>query len=304
MPSTALAQLESLLTTRKLDHTLASQRKAPALSSELPSGWNEPGPALECPGGQISEIVGPRSSGRQTVLVSCLAAATQRGELTALVDPLDMFDPSSAAARGVDLSRLLWVRGRALLGPDAVSLPRETGDLRMQIERAVKALNLILQAGGPQRGSRAGVEAGGFGLVALDLGEVPMPVIGRLPFTTWRRLHRVIEGSETACVVVASEPLARSVAGITLVLDGIFNAEGAAPAAAAERLVREAAVSVGGAPTCSATSALKNGPRHVRLLPALKIEGRAVHARGMRTAHFAVSFDAEDAEDRRGRSTF
>jgi hypothetical protein len=61
-------------------------------------------------------------------------------------------------------------------------------------------------------------------LVALDLGEVPLPVVGRLPFTTWRRLHRVIEGSETVCVVVASEPLARSAAGITLAL---------APAAAA-----------------------------------------------------------------------
>jgi hypothetical protein len=233
------------------------------------------------------------------VLVSCLAAATQRGELTALVDPLDMFDPSSAAARGVDLSRLLWVRGRALLGPDVVSLPREAGDLRTQIERAVKALNLILQAGGPQRGSRAGVEATGFGLVALDLGEVPIAVTGRLPFTTWRRLHRVIEGGDTACVVVASEPLARSVAGITLALDRIFNAEGAKGAENAEKLtVKNSASSA-----CSATPALKNWPRHVRLLPPLKIEGRVVHARGMRTAHFALS-NAEDAEDRRGRNAF
>ena len=205
---------------------------------------------------------------------------------------------ASASASAQDDVDALLARGRALLGPDAVSLPRETGDLRMQIERAVKALNLILQAGGPQRGSRAGVEAGGFGLVAFDLGEVPIAVIGRLPFTTWRRLHRVIEGGETACVVIASEPLARSVAGITLTLER-SNAEDAAPAAAAERLVREAAASGAASSTCSATPAFKG--RHVRLLPALKIEGRAVHARGMRTAHFAVSFDAED---RRGRSTF
>jgi len=265
MPSTALAQLESLLSARKLDHTISSHR---------PSRWNEHGlaptgfAALDelvaggLPRGQISEIVGPRSSGRQTVLVSCLAAATQRGELTALVDPLDMFDPLSAAARGVDLSRLLWVRGRALLGPDTVSLPREAGDLRTQIERAVKALNLILQATG-------------FGLVAFDLGEVPMPVIGRLPFTTWRRLHRVIEGGETACVVIASEPLARSVAGITVALN----------TAGSKRL---AAGSHNALPAASSQQPAVM-PHHVRLLPQLKIEGSAIHARGMRTDRVVLS---------------
>jgi len=308
MPSTALAQLESLLTARKLDHTISSHRPsswnehslAPTgfaaldelVAGGLPGGVPSAGPcsaaaALGCPRGQISEIVGPRSSGRQTVLVSCLAAATQRGELTALVDPLDMFDPSSAAARGVDLSRLLWVRGRALLGPDVVSLPREAGDLRTQIKRAVKALNLILQATG-------------FGLVALDLGEVPIAVTGRLPFTTWRRLHRVIEGGDTACVVVASEPLARSVAGITLALDGSLtpDVERAAPrhvglearGGGAPRALKEEAKDAetfnfknSASSACSAATALKNWPRHVRLLPPLKIEGRAVHARGMRT---------------------
>ena len=294
MSSPALARLESLLTARKLDHTLA-------LSSHLPARWNEHGfastgsarldeqlaggLALRTPGvipnaaaagapgglprGQISEIVGPRSSGRQSMLVSWFAAATSRGELTALVDPLDMFDPLSAAAHGVDLTRLLWVRGHAL-GPQAIGLPREAGELRVQIERAVKALNLILQASGGGAGS-------GFGLVALDLGEVPLPVVGRLPFTTWRRLHRVIEGSETVCVVVASEPLARSAAGITLALDRSFHAENAKVAEDAGRL-KNSAFSVP-----SADAALKSGPRHRRLFPELTIEGRAVHARGMRT---------------------
>ena len=121
--------------------------------------------------------------------------------------------------------------------------------------------------------------------MALDLGEVPIAVIGRLPFTTWRRLHRVIEGGETACVVIASEPLARSVAGITLVLDSIFNAKDAENA---EKLTEKISA-------CSATSALKNGPRHVRLLPELRIEGRAVHARGMRTERFVLGFGIGDS---------
>jgi recA bacterial DNA recombination protein len=225
MPFAALklAQLESLLTARKLDHTLVAQHGSLA-GDPVARPWGD------LPRGQMSEIVGPRSSGRQAVLVSWLAAATARGELTALVDPLDMFDPPSAAAAGVDLARLLWVRGHAL-GPDRVSLPREVGDLRAQVDRAVKAVNLILQAGG-------------FGLVALDFGEMPLPVIGRLPFTTWRRLHRVIAGGETAGVVVAGESLARSVGGVTLAL---------APAV------------------------------HHR------IEGRLIHARGMRTERVVFS---------------
>jgi hypothetical protein len=281
MSSAALADLEALLSARRLDHTLTSRLSPPA--EDGPAGKAATGlSALDAPlagglpRGQISEIVGPRSSGRQTMLVSWLAAATARGELSALVDPLDMFDPPSAAARGLDLSRLLWVRGRPL-GPDRVSLPREAGDLAAQVDRAVKALNLILQAGG-------------FGLVALDLGEVPQPVIGRLPFTTWRRLHRVIEGGETACVVVAGAPLARSAAGMTLALQAVGRAQSAAatsesaPAArvggghANQDASRGAATRGGGAPR-----ALETQMARLALLPVPAISGHVVYGRGMRS---------------------
>jgi hypothetical protein len=62
------------------------------------------------PRGCLSEIIGPESSGRTSVLLAALAAATQRGEICALIDATDSFHPHSAAAAGVDLSRLLWVR--------------------------------------------------------------------------------------------------------------------------------------------------------------------------------------------------
>ena len=49
------------------------------------------------------------------------------------------------------------------------------------------------------------LQAGGFGLVVLDLARVSRrSAIKRLPFTTWLRLHRIIEGSETACVLIGS----------------------------------------------------------------------------------------------------
>ena len=145
-------------------------------------------------------MVGPRSSGRLAILVSALAAATARGEAVALIDPLDMFDPVSASAAGIDFQRMLWVRGEASSSA-RVSLSCEYGTLQKSLDRAVKALNIVLQAGG-------------FGVVVLDLAEVAAQTIKRLPYTTWLRLQRVIEGSETACVLIGSEPIARSAGGV------------------------------------------------------------------------------------------
>ena len=62
------------------------------------------------PRGCLTELCGPASSGRTTVLLAALAAATRRGEYCALIDASDALDPHSAAAAGIDLDRLLWVR--------------------------------------------------------------------------------------------------------------------------------------------------------------------------------------------------
>jgi len=48
------------------------------------------------------------------------------------------------------------------------------------------------------------------------VAEAPADAVRRLPFTTWMRLQRIIEGSQTACVLVGGEPMARSSAGLTL----------------------------------------------------------------------------------------
>jgi recombination protein RecA len=62
------------------------------------------------PRGCLTEICGPASSGRTTLLLSAVAEATARGEVCALVDASDSFDPLSAQQAGVDLERVLWVR--------------------------------------------------------------------------------------------------------------------------------------------------------------------------------------------------
>lgn len=185
----ARANIESLLRARKLDVTLTSRRVAapdavastgvPVLDAALGGGLRR---------GHLSEIVGARSTGRTTLLCEIVAAAVARGEIAAVVDTHDRFDPSSAAAAGVDLSRLLWIRDR--------------GDAT----RALKAMNLVLQAGG-------------FGLVVLDLADVRPLALRGFPITTWMRLARVIEGSQTVALVMAAERLARSPGGVTMALD-------------------------------------------------------------------------------------
>jgi hypothetical protein len=210
MPLPAVAALEAALRTRKLDRTLTSA--LPPLERTDPSACVQTGVAEldTClrggfPRGQLSEIAGPRSSGRTTLLLHLIAATASRGEIAALVDTLDRFDVTSACATAMDFDRLLWIRGHAITTPGDPGLNPQAL-LDRTLDRALKALNLVLQAGG-------------FGIVALDLADVPLVAIKRIPFTTWLRVQRTIEGSDTACVLVTPEPLARSAGGITISLD-------------------------------------------------------------------------------------
>src|SRR5262249_13119936 len=62
------------------------------------------------PRARLSEVVGSTSSGRTSLAFGLLASTTGRGEIAALVDCRDRFEPRSAEAAGICLSRLLWVR--------------------------------------------------------------------------------------------------------------------------------------------------------------------------------------------------
>lgn len=62
------------------------------------------------PVGAITEMAGPECSGRTSVALSFFAGITRVGSVVAWIDVSDTLDPESAAAAGVELSRLLWVR--------------------------------------------------------------------------------------------------------------------------------------------------------------------------------------------------
>lgn len=62
------------------------------------------------PVGALTEIVGPESSGRTSLALSSIARLTAAGKVCAWVDVGDMLKPECAAAAGVALPNLLWVR--------------------------------------------------------------------------------------------------------------------------------------------------------------------------------------------------
>jgi recombination protein RecA len=60
--------------------------------------------------GGLTEVCGPTSSGRTSLVYSVLAQMTQRQEVCAVVDVSDALDPESLAGAGADPTRILWVR--------------------------------------------------------------------------------------------------------------------------------------------------------------------------------------------------
>ena len=212
------ATVEALLRERKLDRTLTSaipERLGEDAVSPLDVAALDRGLAGGLPRGQVSEVVGPASSGRTALVWAALAAATRRGESVALIDTFDRFDPPTAAACGIVLPRLLWVRGQAvsktavavdpawLPGVRAVNGPGTF--VERVIDRALKSLNLVVQSGVCT-------------LVAIDLIDVPATALRRLPAATWFRIERAIEGSDTAVVILAAQPVARSTGGRSIVM--------------------------------------------------------------------------------------
>jgi hypothetical protein len=73
------------------------------------------------------------------------------------------------------------------------------------VEQAFKAADILIQNGG-------------FGLIAIDLGNVDEKLIRTIPLTTWFRFARVMEALPTALVVMLTHSAAQSCAALTLTM--------------------------------------------------------------------------------------
>lgn len=187
------------------------------------------------PRGCLTEICGPASSGKTSILLAALAQATRRGEVCALVDASDALDPGLAAAAGIEMERLLWVRcGEAVPSSQfsgashsavrlncsssesrespcpAHTLRTENRELRtvrerrfweQKLDQVLKVTDLLLQSNG-------------FGMIVLDLGDVPVRNARRIPLASWFRFRRAVEHTPTVLLVLEQQPIAGSCSSV------------------------------------------------------------------------------------------
>jgi recA bacterial DNA recombination protein len=223
----AISRLAAVVPASRLDLRLAPEMVSSGIPQlDLLTG----GIARGC----LTEICGTASSGRTSVLLFALARATQRGEVCALVDASDAFDPASAAAAGMEMSRLLWVRcGEKYPSRKHSSAARRAGCAKTsdscqgtpsgipqvaekkfgfsrwesQLGQMLKVTDLLLQSNG-------------FGMIALDLGDVPVPSARRIPLASWFRFRRAIEHTPTALLVLEQQPIAGSCSSVLVKVSG------------------------------------------------------------------------------------
>ena len=195
MPSALKNALEDLLRARRLQADEPPLRGEDRRGRALATGIAPLDDLLYggFPRGQVSEVHGAPSSGRTGLVLALVARLTRAGSLIAWVDPADRLDPASAAAAGVALPRLLWIRGDG-----------RARDAR-ELLSAISAVGTLLGSGL-------------FEAVILDLAGVPAAVRQRLPGATWIRLQRMVEDQPTALILVADGHVAHGPGGATLAL--------------------------------------------------------------------------------------
>jgi RecA/RadA recombinase len=225
------------------------------------------------PRGALTEICGPGSSGRTTAMVSALAQATSNGEACCLIDVTDAFDPRAAAAAGVDLGRVLWVRcgeSRSLSAARLQQLPncesagppnferqkekdkRQTAEIQnSQFKDQGCSSGPFGNSAARQSGNRTGgfaaleqalkitdlvLQGGGFGLVVIDLSDLPPRIARRVPLTSWFRFRRAVEKTRTVLLVAEQEANAGACAALIVNLRRVAALRGEQPVSHARLL--------------------------------------------------------------------
>jgi hypothetical protein len=129
--------------------------------------------------GTLTEVAGGPSAGKTSLALSLLAQLTAAGEICAVVDSSNSFDPRTAVLTGVELEDILWVKCG--------------GDL----ERSFMAADYLVQAKG-------------FGAIWLNLNGLSKQKLRQVPRTYWYRYRTRIKETPTMMIVTAEEPVTGS----------------------------------------------------------------------------------------------
>jgi|ERR1043166_3415830 energy-coupling factor transporter ATP-binding protein EcfA2 len=124
--------------------------------------------------GSVVEIIGKPSSGKTSLLLTLLAKLTAAGEICAVVDTSNGFDPCSAHLAGVQNENLLWVKCGG------------------NIEKSFLSADYLVQAKG-------------FGAIWLNLTGLSQKKLRAVPKTYWYRYRTRIKETPTILIVTANE---------------------------------------------------------------------------------------------------
>src|ERR1035441_8204413 len=208
MPSANALRIE-------IEHAL--QNRFPAALTPMPRTIREVAAtgvtqidALLCGGlpiGAISELTGPQSSGRTSLALAFLAQRSAAEQVCAWLDSDDALDPESAAASGVSLRHLLWVRGRNVSVQARAATSSKSAALKgkpwSRLEQALRATDLLLQMGG-------------FAAIVLDLGDTAPEHGSRIPLASWFRFRQAADSSRCCLIVLGKAGYAQSSAAVVL----------------------------------------------------------------------------------------
>lgn len=131
--------------------------------------------------GGVTEFTGEQSAGKTSLTLNILSRLSQEGEVCAVIDLNNSFDPHSADANSVVLENLLWVRCSG------------------SVEHALTAADYVLQAKG-------------FGMVWLNMCGIPHKELNLIPKSYWYRFRTKIRDSRTLMVVTGNRTLVSSAA--------------------------------------------------------------------------------------------
>jgi recombination protein RecA len=287
------------------------------------------------PRGALTEIFGPASSGRTSMILAALAEASRRQEVCALVDAGDSLHPESAAAAGLDLRRLLWIRCGGNLAQKhrdtegIEELKNEKWGMENQKTNSLPQINTDQRESGSihhssfaihhsSRNSKLGtrnfsgnwqlttdhcvsnrqsspwdrleqvlkttdllLQSGGFGMVVVDLADVPPRFARRIPLASWFRFRRAVENTPTVLLVVEQEPYAKTCASLVLKMQ---------PSALSIQHSASHGWKVNQEHSTFTIAKLENVlPAHAQLLRELPVEAEIVHARLHRKPAQSVS---------------
>jgi hypothetical protein len=155
------------------------------------------------PVGAISELVGPECSGRTSLALAFVARRAAAGQVCAWIDADDTFDPESAAASGVRLRQLLWVRCRDATNQAPKTRWKNEEKPWTRLDQALRVTDLLLQAGG-------------FAAIVLDLGSMDQAHGMRIPLASWFRFRQAADRTRCSLVVLGRASFAQSSAAVVI----------------------------------------------------------------------------------------